>query len=194
MVASSSLDDRHGVGIGPFGVSRLETPNGFKRRDAMPPQVLVSRVERLEERVTALEQLPARLDDLTQQVVQLRTGMGAEFSAVRDEMRGLEGRLREEMRAGHEELRQEMRTEHEELRQEMRTANEQLRQEMRAGHEELRQDMRAGHAELRQEMLRLNEDTQHQMRVLHEDVVGKIALLDEGRRARAPRRKRPKKS
>ena len=55
----------------------------------MPPQVLVTRVESLETRVTALEQLPARLDDLTSQVVQLRSDMHAEFSALRMEMREL---------------------------------------------------------------------------------------------------------
>lgn len=37
-------------------------------------------------RVTTLEQLPARIDDLTSQISQLRTQMRAEFSAVRAEM------------------------------------------------------------------------------------------------------------
>jgi hypothetical protein len=52
----------------------------------MPPQTLVSKVEDLEHRVTRLEELPARIDDLTSQVSQLRVEMRDEFSAVRTEM------------------------------------------------------------------------------------------------------------
>jgi uncharacterized protein YoxC len=50
----------------------------------MPPQTL--EVEDLQTRVTRLEELPARIDDLTSQVSQLRTEMRDEFSAVRTEM------------------------------------------------------------------------------------------------------------
>ena len=49
----------------------------------MSPQTLVRRVEKLEERVTILEELPARIDDLTLQISQLREEMRGEFSAVR---------------------------------------------------------------------------------------------------------------
>ena len=52
----------------------------------MPPQTLESRRESVEHRVTKLEELPGRIDDLTLQVSQLRTEMSAEFSAVRAEM------------------------------------------------------------------------------------------------------------
>ena len=53
----------------------------------MPPQTLESRMESVEHRVTKLEELPGRIDDLTLQVSQLRTEMSAEFSAVRAEIR-----------------------------------------------------------------------------------------------------------
>ena len=52
----------------------------------MPPQTSASKVEDLEHRVTRLEELPARIDDLTSQVSQLRVEMRDEFSAVRTEM------------------------------------------------------------------------------------------------------------
>ena len=52
----------------------------------MAPQTL-SRVESLEKRVTRLEELPRRIDDLTLQVSQLRSEMRGEFSAVRTELR-----------------------------------------------------------------------------------------------------------
>ena len=52
----------------------------------MPPQTIESRVERLEHRVTELEQLPARVDDLTSQISHLRIEMRDEFSAIRGAM------------------------------------------------------------------------------------------------------------
>jgi hypothetical protein len=52
----------------------------------MPPQTLERRVERLEQRVTVLEQLPARIDGIAVQISQLRDEMHAEFSAIRNEI------------------------------------------------------------------------------------------------------------
>jgi hypothetical protein len=46
-----------------------------------------NRLERLDDRVTEIEQLPARMDRLESQMVQLRTEMRDEFSAVRGEIR-----------------------------------------------------------------------------------------------------------
>ena len=65
----------------------------------MPPQPLESRIESVEHRVTKLEELPGRIDDLTLQVSQLRTEMSAEFSAVRAEMRAEFSALRGESAA-----------------------------------------------------------------------------------------------
>jgi hypothetical protein len=56
-------------------------------------QSLDERVERLEQRVILLEQLPGRVEALELQIVQLRGDVRAEFSATREE-------LRQEIRAG----------------------------------------------------------------------------------------------
>ena len=65
----------------------------------MPPQPLATRVERLEQRMTALEELP-RVEALESQIGQLRGEMHGEFAA-----------LRTEMRAGDEETRRVLREE-----------------------------------------------------------------------------------
>jgi len=100
----------------------------------MQPQTLDSRVERLETRVTALEQLPARMDALVGQVTQLRDEMRVEFSAMRGEMRAGDeaviGTLREEIRAGDEETRRS-------LREEIRTGDDRILTQARVLHEEV---------------------------------------------------------
>jgi hypothetical protein len=53
----------------------------------MPRQSVENKLERLERRVTEIEQLPARMDRLESQIAQLRTEMRDEFSAVRGEIR-----------------------------------------------------------------------------------------------------------
>ena len=55
-------------------------------------------------RVTKLEELPARLDDLGGQLLQLRTEMRAEFSAVRDGMRASDERVMGQARVLHEDV------------------------------------------------------------------------------------------
>ena len=71
----------------------------------MAPQSVETRVESLEVRVTQLEELPGRMDPVESQIVQLRTEMHDEFSAVRQEMR--EGFAKAE--AGDEQTRNYMR-------------------------------------------------------------------------------------
>ena len=53
----------------------------------MPPKTIESRVDNLERRVTDLETLPDRITAVESQIVQLRTEMRGEFSAVREEIR-----------------------------------------------------------------------------------------------------------
>ena len=89
----------------------------------MSPQTSDSRVERLEERVTALEQLPARMDAFELQLSQFRQEVRAEFSATRSE-------LREEIRAGDEETRRL-------LRKEIRGVDERIMVQVRVLHEEV---------------------------------------------------------
>jgi hypothetical protein len=55
-------------------------------------------------RVTRLEELPGRIDDLTVQVSQLRTEMRDEFSAVRTEMAEQGRTLGMQMRVLHEDV------------------------------------------------------------------------------------------
>ena len=74
----------------------------------MQPQTLEARVDRLEQRVTILEQLPARVDALTLQVSQLREEMHAQFSASHTS-------LREEIRTGDERILSQAKMLHEDL-------------------------------------------------------------------------------
>ena len=52
----------------------------------MPRQSVENRLERLDRRVTGIEQLPARMDRLESQIVQLRAEVHDEFSAIRQEI------------------------------------------------------------------------------------------------------------
>jgi hypothetical protein len=51
------------------------------------PESVENRLEKLERRVTTLEELPERIDRLELQILQFRGEMRAEFSAVRTEIR-----------------------------------------------------------------------------------------------------------
>ena len=97
---------------------------------SMSPQTLVRRVEKLEERVTILEELPARIDDLRLQISQLRDEMRGEFSAVRGEMNSGFAALREEMRAGDDETRRV-------LGDEIRAGDAEVMSHARALHEDV---------------------------------------------------------
>jgi hypothetical protein len=120
--------------------------------------------------VTLLEELPARMDRLESQFVQLRDEMRGEFSAIRVD-------VRDEIRAGDEETRRA-------LREEIRAGDEEtrrtLREEIRAGDEETRRT-------LREEIRAGDERIMTQARVLHEDLKGDLKLIREGR---ASKRKR----
>jgi hypothetical protein len=71
----------------------------------MQPQTLEGRVESREQRVTILEQLPARVDALGAQISQLREAMHAEFSAVRTEMRAGDHEIMTHARVLHEDMK-----------------------------------------------------------------------------------------
>ena len=85
----------------------------------MAPPPLTRRVQILEEKVETLERLPARIEALELQILQVREEVRAEFSATReglgDEMRELETRLRVLIAEGDEETRRYMRVLHEEV-------------------------------------------------------------------------------
>jgi uncharacterized coiled-coil protein SlyX len=99
----------------------------------MRSQTVENRLERLETRVTMLEQLPARIDNLASQIVELRTEMHAEFSAVGREIGHLQTGLRGEMADLGAALRGEMT----ELRNSLRGEITDLGTQMRVLHEEV---------------------------------------------------------
>jgi uncharacterized protein YPO0396 len=92
----------------------------------MSEPTLTGRVEILEQKVENLEKLPARVEAVELQIVQLRDEMRGEFSAVRAEMRGMGTDLRSEMHALGETLRIEIRQGDEETRRQMRMLHEEV--------------------------------------------------------------------
>jgi hypothetical protein len=124
----------------------------------MPQQTLTARVKSLEKRVELLEALPARMSAIELQIVQLRSEMREQFSAVRS---GLEG-FRAESQSGIHAVRNE------------------LRAEIKAACDEVRSDLRA-------EIRGGDEETRRYMRVLHEEVLARLAMIEEARPRRSQR-------
>jgi signal transduction histidine kinase len=114
---------------------------------------VIERIHVLEQKVAALEELPARMDRVELQILQFREEVRAEFSTVRNEMRGMGQEL---IAVIHE-------------------TNEQTRSELRREMQELSTD-------LRHDMQDLSTDLRREMRVLYEDLKSTIRTLGEGRR------------
>ena len=146
----------------------------------MPRQTVETRIERLEQRVTAIEQLPARMDRLELQIVQLRSEVRGEFSAIRDEAQTGTAEavrsLRAEIRAGDEETRRV------------------LREEIRGGDEEtrrvLREEFQTGYVLITTALVEQTEELRRHMRVLFEEAVSRIAYAQENRPGPPPKKKR----
>jgi len=128
----------------------------------MRPETIAGRVDNLERRVTDLETLPDRIPAIESQIVQLRTEMRGEFSAVREEIRTgdrvLGERIDETTRVLGERLDETTRV-LQRLEETTRVLGE-----------------------------RIDENGRH-MRVLHEDVIGRLAIIQEGQSARRRRRR-----
>jgi hypothetical protein len=139
----------------------------------MLEKTLAARVQNHEERLALLEALPARVSGMELQIRQLRTEMGEQFSAIRQEFALADSGLRGEIQALRTELRAEIATQCEAVRTD-------LRAEIKAEGEVVRR-------ELRKEIREGDEETRRYMRVLHEEVLSRIATLQE---RRGPRRKR----
>jgi hypothetical protein len=100
----------------------------------MPERTLAARVENHEERLALLEALPARVTGVELQIRQLRTEMGEQFSAIRQELRVeikaegevVRSELRRQIRDGDEETRRYMRVLHEEVLARIATIQEGL--------------------------------------------------------------------
>ncbi len=103
----------------------------------MPKPSLTRRVEILEEKVGALEELPTRMTSVELQIVQLRDEMRGEFSAGRREMAELGATLRGEIAELGTTIRGEMGEHKTTLRDEIRTGDEETRRYMRVLHEDL---------------------------------------------------------
>ena len=127
----------------------------------MPPETIESRADNLERRVTDLETLPDRIPAIESQIVQLRTEMRGEFSAVREEIRTgdrvLGERIDETTRVLGERIDETTRV-LQRLEETTRVLGE-----------------------------RIDENGRH-MRVLHEEVIGRLVIIQEGQSA--PRRRR----
>lgn len=95
----------------------------------MPPQTIESRVEKLEQQVTNLQELPGRMDALSVQISQLRDDVGGQISQLGARVGGVEARidalgarvsemertLREEIVAGDERILTQVRVLHEDV-------------------------------------------------------------------------------
>ena len=99
----------------------------------MQPQPLESRVEALEARVTGLGELPARMDRLESQIVQLRDENRVEHSATRTEIQS----VHEEMHAMHAALRAEMQSSNAALITQLKEQNDRQERLTRVLHEDL---------------------------------------------------------
>lgn len=95
----------------------------------MGEPTLDDRVQILEEKVAELAKLPAHVESLELQIVQLGGDMRAEFSAIRQGMSSESGWVRAEFAA----VRQEFAA----IRQEIRDGDEETRRYMRILHEEV---------------------------------------------------------
>ena len=103
----------------------------------MPPQPLARRVERLEQRMTALEELPGRVGALESQIVQLRGEMHGEFAALRMEMRAGDEETRRVLRGEIGQLRDNLRGEMKAMGDRLETAIQEARNHSRVMFEEL---------------------------------------------------------
>jgi len=81
----------------------------------MLPQTVASRVDTLERKMGRLEDLPDRMTALESQIVQFRSEVSVDFSAVRSEMRAMRDELRGEMVALNSDTLTQMRILHEDM-------------------------------------------------------------------------------
>ena len=81
----------------------------------MDSKSLDDRVTLLENDMQELRGLPDRVASIEASILQWRTDVRAEFSAVRQDMQGMVQMLRAEIRAGDAETRRFMRVLHEEV-------------------------------------------------------------------------------
>ena len=184
----------------------------------MNARTLEQRVESLEKSIEPLRELPGRVSGLESQIVQLRTEMREEFSAIRSEMVTSDGLAAEFDRRGlvtrqdlaaefdrrdlvtKSDLKRELNHELERFatRDDLARTNRRLRDgfkdlkaQMLSLHDGLKSEMLSLHDGLKSEMLSLHDGLKTQMLVLHQDLVGRLKLLSEG--GGTPKRARARK-
>ena len=138
----------------------------------MASQTIEERVDVVEQRVTALNALPARVDALSTQIVDLRGEMRTEFSASRAEMHAEFSTVRGEARSEFAASRGEMQSEFLAIRGGERDAETPSLCSLKNDIGDLRDT-------LRKEIQENGDRVMGQVRVLHEDLVARIALLGE---------------
>jgi hypothetical protein len=75
----------------------------------MPNRTIAERVTILVAVVAPLEKLPARVERVESQIIQLRVEMRAGFSALQDELRAGDAETRSQMRVLHEDTKADIR-------------------------------------------------------------------------------------
>ena len=140
----------------------------------MLPQTLEARVERLETRVTDLEEIPARMDALSTQISQVREAMHSGFSSLRDE-------LQAEIRLGDDRVMEHARELHRYLKAQIQAGDEQVMNQTRMLYEDLKVQIQAS-----------NDRVMNHARMLHDDLKADLKLIGEGQSSGPRRRRRPK--
>ena len=131
----------------------------------MASQTIEERVDVVEQRVTALNALPARVDALSTQIVDLRGEMRTEFSASRAEMHAEFSTVRGEARSEFAASRGEMQSEFLAIRGGERDAETPSLCSLKNDIGDLRDT-------LRKEIQENGDRVMGQVRVLHEDLYG----------------------
>jgi hypothetical protein len=192
-------DDATVVEAWRYGSSQRREKGAAEERH-MNARTLEERVESLEMSIEPLRELPGRVSALESQIVQLRSEMRQEFSAIRSEMVTREG-LAAEFERRDLVSRQDLAAEFE--RRDLVTRQDLAAEFERGGlvtkadlKRELNQQLErfATRDDLARTNRRLRDgfkDLKTQMLVLHEDLVERLKLLSEG--GGAPKRARARK-
>ena len=119
MIASSRDLTWHVSRNGTVSRSGRYGANALLMETELPPQAIESRVDKLEEHVANLQELPHRMDALSVQISQLREDLGAQISRLREDAAvqssATERTLREEIIAGDERIVAQVRVLHEDV-------------------------------------------------------------------------------
>ena len=160
----------------------------------MPAQIVVKRIEHLEQRVTALESMPHQIELVSAEISELRHEVRSEFSALRSQIQTDLSELCDAIKAecatsaatGFTALRDEIRTDfptRADLRAGFATLRDEIRTEsasraaVEVGVEALRGELRGVDERLTQGLHELRA----QMLTLHEDLIARLTLMKEGR-------------